>query len=68
MDIRKNQLELLSKRIEEANDRINSIISKLGWQRKDLCQNVQRNLIKKKEYLNLITFYIETTPFQKMSN
>ena len=48
MDIRKNQLELLSKRIEEANDRINSIISKLGWQRKDLCQNVQRNLIKKK--------------------
>lgn len=41
MDIRKNQLELLSKRIEEANDRINSIIFKLGWQRKDLCQSVQ---------------------------
>lgn len=60
MDIRKNQLELLSKRIEEANDRINSIISKLGWQRKDLCQNKRHHFKKcpiNKKHKVLINYY-----------
>ncbi|KAI9483510.1 MAG: hypothetical protein EXX96DRAFT_144853 [Benjaminiella poitrasii] len=36
MDARYNQLVLISKRMEKANEKINEIINKLGWTRADL--------------------------------
>lgn len=38
MDTRHNQLVLLSKKVESANDKINEILSRLGWTRTELTQ------------------------------
>lgn len=38
MDTRHNQLVLISKKVETANDKINDIISRLGWTRSELTQ------------------------------
>lgn len=38
MDTRHNQLVLISKKVESANDKINEILSRLGWTRSELTQ------------------------------
>ncbi|KAI7908053.1 uncharacterized protein BX663DRAFT_492824 [Cokeromyces recurvatus] len=38
MDTRYNQLILISKRVEKANEQLNEIINKLGWTREELQQ------------------------------
>ncbi|KAI8640833.1 hypothetical protein BD408DRAFT_227072 [Parasitella parasitica] len=49
MDTRYNQLVLLSKKVEAANDKINSILSRLGWTRTDLMEwQKQQNLTRPK--------------------
>ncbi|KAI8050650.1 uncharacterized protein B0P05DRAFT_563031 [Gilbertella persicaria] len=47
METRYNQLVLISKRAEAANNRINEIINTLGWDRQDLKKRYSRDILHK---------------------
>jgi hypothetical protein len=49
MNARQNQLELISKRVEQANDKITEIMNKLGWTRQDLIQWRKVKLVQRFE-------------------
>ncbi|KAG2210660.1 hypothetical protein INT46_011560 [Mucor plumbeus] len=53
MDTRHNQLVLLSKKVETANNKINEIISRLGWTRSELTQwQEKQDLTKPKKSIS----------------
>lgn len=58
MDTRHSQLVLIEKRVEKANEKINEILKKLNWSRKELTQwyNV-RNKKRKCSQEEILTHY-----------
>ncbi|CAO3685826.1 unnamed protein product [Rhizopus stolonifer] len=54
MESRKRQLEFLSGRINEANEKINSVIERLGWNREIIKQKPSLSKISKKKKKNIV--------------
>jgi hypothetical protein len=53
MNTRNDQLVLISKRVEQANDKITEILNTLGWTRQEL---IQWQKVKNKSHRDLIRY------------